>query len=308
MSFPRLHLSLSRTRNDFFCARDWPIPPSFLAGLAETGDVNTLELVLISPDVESVPETQKSPATTRAAWLPSDHAGRVSEKQLRLAAELGCSAIFVGDTALETMGAVPVYRVANYPGTLRPLDATMEKPFPLGLVGEGFHFGEPSDSDYPWRSQVVEPLMQTFPCLSFLSADRVHLQREYRAQCDLTALCGGVEGRFLPAFLEILLDGSVLVTERSEILEKLGFADEVNCLFITPENAVSKCAALLRDRVRLRQTQKNGRKLAARIMARSGAGIVRAWWLAQQEGRPFTSALEEDHRPRGVLDFLLRRR
>ncbi len=307
MSFPRLHLSLSRTRNDFSCARDWPIPPALLAGLAETANVNALELVLISPDAERVPETEKSTATTRAAWLPPDHAGRVSERQLCLAAELGCSAIFADDTALETMGVVPVYRVANYPGTLRPLDETTEKPFPLGLVGSGFHFGEKLDLDYPWRSRVVEPLMKTFPCLSFLSADPAKLQREYRAQCDLTALCGGVAGSFLPEFLEILLDGSVLVTERSEILKKLGFSDGVNCLFITPENAVSKCAALLGDRARLRQTQKNGRKLAARIMARSGAGLVRAWWLAQQEGRPLMSSPGEDHRPRGVLDFFLPR-
>jgi hypothetical protein len=193
--------------------------------------------------------------------------------------------------------------VANYPGTLLP--QSQERPFPIGLVGPGFHFGVEPNSEYPWRNRVAEPLMKTFPCLSYLEKCS-RSAREYRAQCDLSALCGGSAGRFLPAFLEILLDGSCLATERSATLEKLGFADGVNCLFITPQEAVARCAALLADTERLRQMQENGRKLARKILAQSGAGIVRAWWLAQQQGRAFTTGLGKDHRPRGVLDFLLR--
>ncbi|MEO7934264.1 MAG: glycosyltransferase [Chthoniobacterales bacterium] len=300
MSLPRLHLSLSRTGKDFSGVCDWPVPPAILAGLTETADSNALELVLISPDAERV--TEKLPAETRAAWLPPDSEGRVNEMQLRLAAELGCSAIFAGDTALKTNGAIPVFHIANYPGILRR--EAREKPFPLGLVGPDFHFAV--ESEHPWRNRVVEPLMKTFPCLSYLE-NCSRSAREYRAQCDLTALCGGSEGRFAPAFLEILLDGSGLVTERSVILEKLGFADGVNCLFITPEQAVAKCAALLADPERLRLIQENGRQLGRKILAQSGAGIVRAWWLAQEQDRKFTSEPGQDHRPRGVLDFLFHR-
>jgi len=236
-----------------------------------------------------VPEPPASPLPI-VAWLPADRDGVVAEAQWSAAARIGAHAVFTNDLSAEPVAEVPVYRIAAWAEPPEPLHGPVDPLFPIGLVGVGFELeGEDPDPRFPWRARVAAPVLQTFPCLcSPLTAHALpgpSEQRMERARCQLAFLCGGSARRVPPAFLEILLDGACLVTERSAALEDLGFRDGEHCIFAEAETVVARCADLLGSPERRSAMRKAGNALAKQILREAGAGALRRWCEAVARGR-----------------------
>lgn len=133
-------------------------------------------------------------------------------------------------------------------------DYGLEKDIPLTLTGAGWTY---AGSFYPWRRDVFPQVCERFP---FFHAPRPSVWRhpfvgERFAQLlnrSLFALsCGGATRSLVSKIFEIPGANSCLVTQRTAIVEEMGFEHMKNCIFAEPNEIAELLQALLEHPGRL---------------------------------------------------------
>jgi len=134
-------------------------------------------------------------------------------------------------------------------------DYALPRDIPVAMIGAGFD----GVGGYPWRKRVSPLILSRFPAFVATRPRRevaIALHGEAYARIlnrSWVGLgCGGSPRILVRKLLEIPACRSLLVTERTETVEAMGFADGVNCVFADADTIVDRLNQLFGDPDHLR--------------------------------------------------------
>ena len=160
-----------------------------------------------------------------------------------------------------------------------------EKIIPVGFFGTGFIDSE--GKHYPWRQAVASKLINKVPFFSGVRPSKAlsgssiqgNEYMKFINRCKLALTCGTETNVFLNKHFEIPLAGTCLVTEKTDLLEAIGFRDMENCVFVDEENVLEKVSYLLGNESRLAEITQAGRDfIVEQIQNNCVYRMVRRWY------------------------------
>lgn len=153
------------------------------------------------------------------------------------------------------------------------------------------------DQDYPWRRAVYPLLERSYPSIvcphhGYVSKTRpnqVMVGRDYAkliAAAWIAPTCGSVAMDLVRKHLEIPACGTLLLTERSPVLEAAGFRDLENCLFATPDEVLDKVGFVFEQQDRLSRMIAAGRRLVLDRHTYRHRNQILQWYELNKARRP----------------------
>jgi hypothetical protein len=227
-----------------------------------------LGLQIASARRPAVRNSAANPAIPRIGILNADAWGGTRGLILSEIARLDVDAVFsICATALEHFPGLRD-KLFFWPNFIDPdvfNGGAAEKLVALAIAGN-------RDQDYPWRRAVYPALERNYPSIvcphhgyvSRMRSNQVLLGRDYAkliAAAWIAPTCGSVAMDLVRKHLEIPACGTLLLTERSPVLEAAGFRDLENCLFAASDDVLDKVGFVFDQQERLSRMIAAGRRL-----------------------------------------------
>ncbi|MBL9186263.1 MAG: glycosyltransferase [Opitutaceae bacterium] len=258
------------------------------------------DLVLFHGGVESPKErevtirnTDKFPEIPRLGWMFRDPFSPSRRNSMNRFREWGVNQVVADFRASDC--PIPFFKDSLYlPWWIEDevfRDYGEKKTLPITLTGSGWL----QRQFYDWRLPIFLKLAEKLP-LYHVPAFETHIKNDAYVgepyarllnRSHFSAGCGTVSRFLTLKLLEIPAARCCLITEETEVLKAMGFADGVNCVFATPDNVVPKVQALMEDAARLQTITDAGHAIVHGAHTRKHRRLFAEWlqlWKAKRPG------------------------
>ena len=258
------------------------------------------DLVLFHGGVESPKErevvirnTDKFPEVPRLGWMFRDPFSPSRRNSMNRFSAWGVNQVVTDFRASDC--PIPFFKDSLYlPWWIEDEvfhDYGERKTLPITLTGSGWLIRQ----FYAWRLPIFLKLAEKLP-FYHVPAFETHQKNDAYVgepyarllnRSHFAAGCGTVSRFLTLKLLEIPAVRSCLITEETEVLKAMGFADGVNCVFATADNVVPKVQALMEDQPRLQAITDAGHALVHGAHTRRHRRLFAEWlqlWKSRKPG------------------------
>ncbi len=251
------------------------------------------------------------PEIPRLGFLFSDLYSPTLYSNYRILNKLNCAAAFyryaVPGECLFENSELPIF-CALLPAKLKEFLYTdysidiEKKIIPLGLFGTGF-FND-NNNHYPWRKAITKKLINKIPFFCGVRPSQAVKGSavqggDYYAmlnRCKISLTCGAEVNVFLNKHFEITLAGTCLATERTPVLEAIGFKDLVNCVFVDGNNVLDKLEYLYSNEDELLKITQAGKSHMQELFEKYNMyRMIDLWYKAYTALNPNEQVIQTDY-------------